>query len=634
MKLYIAEKPSLARAIVDVLPKPHKKLQGYFQCGDGSMVTWCVGHILEQVDPEAYDERFKKWQLEHLPIIPEQWQLKPKFKTKGQLAAIRKLVKQADTIIHAGDPDREGQLLVDEVLDYLKLSKTKRECVQRLLIGDLNANAVKQALKSLKPNKDFMPLSVSALARSRADWLYGINLTRAYTIQGGKVGYQGVLSVGRVQTPVLGLVVNRDKEIAEFQPKPFYQVDAELSTQNSQRFTARWQPSDACQPYMDQDGRVVVKKLAENVVSRISNQPALVTDVKQTPKKEAPPLPYNLSSLQIDAAKQFSMNAKLVLDVCQSLYEKHKLITYPRSDCRYLPKEHWQQSKAILNHLARSNLHVANGAKNADSQIKSAAWNDKKVGAHHAIIPTEKPCQNIALNNFEKNVYQLIARQYVAQFYPHHQYKAGKVTVEIAGGTFASTDKQVDVVGWKALFKRNDNDDKPTLPMLKKGDALHCIAGHLLEKMTEPPKVFTDATLLAAMTGIARFVQDKSLKSILKETDGLGTEATRASIIELLFKRGFLQRNGKAINATDAGKGLINALPLECSLPDMTAHWEAELNNIADKQSSYNHFMHPLEQTLHHLIGQASQQLPESLRGVKSSVKPAFKKRRRKKKAA
>lgn len=634
MKLYIAEKPSLARAIVDALPTPHKKQQGYYQCGNDNLVTWCVGHILEQAEPETYDESFKKWRLAHLPIIPEQWQLKPKFKTKSQLAVIRKLVKQSKTIVHAGDPDREGQLLVDEVLDYLKLTKSKREQVQRLLISDLNTKAVKQALNNVKSNQNFIPLSVSALARSRADWLYGINLTRAYTIQGGKVGYQGVLSVGRVQTPVLGLIVNRDHEIAHFQPKPYYQVDAELVTDTKATFKARWQPSEACQPYMDEDGRIVVRKLAENVVNRISDKPAVVSNVKVTPKQEAPPLLYNLSSLQIDAAKQFSMNAKLVLDICQSLYEKHKLITYPRSDCRYLPNAHWRQAPHILKHISHTDLAVAQGAKCADSKLKSAAWNDKKVGAHHAIIPTEKKLGRIQLNDFEKNIYQLICRQYVAQFHPHHQYATQKVTVEIEGGIFTASEKTVSVEGWKTLFKRNGKEQTQSLPKLNKGDALHCLTGHLLAKMTEPPKAFTDASLLAAMTGIARFVKDKTLKSILKETDGLGTEATRASIIELLFKRGFLHRIGKTIVATDAGKGLINALPTMCSQPDMTAKWEAELNKIADKQSSYAHFMQPLYQILHQLIEQATEHLPESLRGVKVSVKPAFKKRRRKQKAA
>ncbi|REL25461.1 DNA topoisomerase III [Thalassotalea euphylliae] len=644
MKLYIAEKPSLARAIADVLPKPQKKQQGYIQVGNGDIVTWCIGHILEQAEPEAYGEHYKKWQLEHLPIIPESWQLKPKYKTKSQLTVIRNWLKKADEVVHAGDPDREGQLLVDEVLNYLKLSKTKTAQVKRLLISDLNPAAVKKALSQLKSNQAFMPLSVSALARSRADWLYGINLTRALTIQGGKAGYQGVLSVGRVQTPVLGLVVNRDREIANFVSKPFYEVEAELtpdSTAISPCIMTKWQPSEACQPYQDEDGRVVVKALAENVVARITGQEALVSELKKQDKQQNAPLPYNLSALQIDAAKRYAMNAKLVLDVCQALYEKHKLITYPRSDCRYLPTEHFSDAPQILSMLKDSQLPLAKQLGDADPKRKSRAWQDSKVGAHHAIIPTTKSPTKLNLNNFEKNIYQLICRQYAAQFFPTYCYQQLKASFLIAGGLFQSSATIVSQLGWKSLFggEKNTNSEDgqqsaspalaQLLSQLTQGQTLYCQQGHLREKQTEPPKHFTDASLLAAMTGIARFVTDKSLKAILKETDGLGTEATRAGIIDLLFKRGFLARQGKQIHATDTGKGLIDALPIDCTQPDMTARWESSLNQIADKACSYGQFMQPIEGSLHNLINLLSQQLPSSLQGLKSPQKPAYKKRRK-----
>ncbi|MEQ3638658.1 MAG: DNA topoisomerase III [Alteromonas sp.] len=656
MKLYIAEKPSLGRAIAEALPKPQKKHQGYIETASGDVVTWCVGHILEQADPDSYDEKFKKWQLEHLPIIPNQWQLKPKYKTKSQLAIIRKFVKQCSQIIHAGDPDREGQLLVDEVIDYLNVTPQKRDSMQRLLISDLNLPAVKRSLNQLQPNKHFIPLSVSALARSRADWLYGINLTRAYTIQGGKVGYQGVLSVGRVQTPILGLVVNRDKEINNFVSKPFYEVLAHINTPSQQQFTAKWQPSEACQSYMDDEGRVLSKGLAENVVGRISNQPATIDDIKKQQKKLNAPLPYNLSTLQIDAAKQFGMNAKLVLDVCQSLYEKHKLITYPRSDCRYLPSEQFSLTKSIVAMLAKAELAFSSAAQQADTSIKSKAWNNAKVSAHHAIIPTEKSPLGLSLSHLERNVYGLIVRQYLAQFYPAFIYQQTHVAPTIAGGKFATTANVTEQLGWKVLFERisekisdkgseknsekggesKSNSDSPwqkgSLPELNKNDSLHCEKGELLEKQTQPPKHFTDASLLAAMTGINRFVKDRALKAILKDTDGLGTEATRAGIIELLFRRGFLKRQGKIINATPAGIGLVEALPEMCTTPDMTAKWESTLNNIAEQQTNYKSFMQPLQNTLHELIDIASSNVPVSLKGIKSTVKPAFKKRRRTKK--
>jgi len=653
MKLYIAEKPSLGRAIANALPKPHKNHQGYIELGNGDMVSWCIGHILEQAQPEAYDQAFKKWNFEHLPIIPNQWQLKPKAQTRSQLTVLRKLVKQAKTLVHAGDPDREGQLLVDEVIDFLKVSQNKKRQTKRLLVSDLNVAAVKRSLDNLKDNHQYTALSVSALARSRADWLYGINLTRAYTLQGQKVGFQGVLSVGRVQTPLLGLVVRREQEIEQFRTKPFYQVLAHLNSgkpgaQLTCPFSAKWQASEQCQPYMDDEGRILVKALAENVVNRITNQQAIVNSCKKEEKKQLPPLPYSLSSLQIDAAKQFSMNAKLVLDICQSLYEKHKLITYPRSDCRYLPMEHFKQSPQIVEMLKGSTSTISKAANSANTKLKSKAWNDKKITAHHAIIPTEKNANNIKLNSFEKNIYALVCRNYIAQFYGAYKYKYTTIEVVIAGGAFKTNAKSPIDFGWKVLFQKNkqttqpssnsdenglDNNDEQVLPELQKGDILHCERGELLSKNTQPPKSFTDATLLAAMTGISRFVQDINVKKILKDTDGLGTEATRAGIIDLLFKRGFLYRQGKLIHATDIGKGLVAALPEIATKPDMTAQWEATLNAICDKQASYQSFMEPLSNTLFTIIKNASEHLPTQLKGLKSSGKKPYTNKRKSRKA-
>jgi DNA topoisomerase-3 len=650
MILYIAEKPSLGRAIADVLPKPHKKGDGFITAANGDCVSWCIGHLLEQAEPDAYDDAFKSWKLEHLPIVPQTWKLMPKTKTRSQLTVLRKLVKQASAIINAGDPDREGQLLVDEVIAYLGVKGDKLNQVQRLLISDLNPQAVKRALGQLRSNREFIPLSTSALARSRADWLYGMNMTRAYTIQGRKVGYQGVLSVGRVQTPLLGLVVRRDDEIANFKPKSFYEVLAHLVTDQQQTFTAKWQPSEACQPYMDEDGRVLAKGLAENVVARINGKPAQVTKIEAKDKRQNPPLPYSLSALQIDAAKRFGLSAKEVLDTCQSLYERHKLITYPRSDSRYLPKEQHALAPKVLDAVLKGAAALVDGCEAPNAKLKSKAWDDSKVDAHHAIIPTEKVANLSSLSSNEAKLYQHVARQYLAQFYPAYMYAETAVEVTIAGGLFTTKARQDKSLGWKQLYKRattvnqassnssstssdDDNDDTvQSLPPLVKGQILQCERGELLEKMTQAPKHFTDATLLGAMTGISRYVTNSDIKKILKETDGLGTEATRAGIIELLFKRGYLVRQGKSILATPVGVGLIRSLPESATTPDMTALWENSLDAISQKRLKYDAFMQPLLSQLDNLITQASSQLPSALQGVASSApKRSFKKPYKKK---
>ncbi|OCG03010.1 DNA topoisomerase III [Gilliamella sp. wkB112] len=613
-RLFIAEKPSLARAIADVLPKPQQKGNGFIKASNGDVVSWCIGHLLEQATPEVYDARYKKWQLDDLPIVPEKWILLPKNNTNKQFNVLVDLIKSADQIVHAGDPDREGQLLVDEVLNYCQLSSDKRKSIKRCLISDLNASAVEKSIQHLRSNQDFVPLSISALARARADWLYGINMSRLCTIVGQKNGYRGVLSIGRVQTPILGLVVRRDLEIEQFVPKPFYEVYAVLETKNNETFKAKWQPSEACAPYQDEEGRVLVKALAENVCQRIKNQTGIIDKVSNKKKELAPPLPFNLSALQIEMAKKYSLSAQEVLDICQSLYEKHKLITYPRSDCRFLPEEHLKQIVGVKSAIANNCCELQPAIDNADFSLRSKAWNDKKVEAHHAIIPTLRKAKMDHLSTNEKVVYQVIATQYLAQFYPAYKYAELQIDVSIQNGKFIAKANQMLNEGWKVLFRiknnqadaESDNNDSNGLltKLVKKGEAVQCVDAELISKETQPPRPFTDATLLAAMTGIARFVKDPDIKKILRETDGLGTEATRAGIIELLFKREFLRRQGKTIRSTPIGRNLITSLPDIMSTPDMTAHWELQLEEISKKEFTYQQFMQQLNMSLLNLVNQ------------------------------
>lgn len=620
MRLFIAEKPSLGRAIADVLPKPHRKGDGFIACGDNQTVTWCIGHLLEQAEPDGYDTRFSRWNLGDLPIVPEKWQLRPRAASARQLKVVERLLGEASEVIHAGDPDREGQLLVDEVLDYLQLAPQKRREVKRCLINDLNPQAVERAIGRLRDNSEFVPLCVSALARSRADWLYGINMTRAWTLVGQRAGFKGVLSVGRVQTPVLGLVVRRDEEIANFVPKDFFEVRAHIVTAHDERFIAIWQPSESCEPWQDEEGRLLHRPLAEHVVARITGKPALVTGYSDKRESETAPLPFSLSALQIEAAKRFGLSAQNVLDICQKLYETHKLITYPRSDSRYLPEEHFAGRHSVLKAIG---VHAPALLPQpaVDPERRNRCWDDKKVDAHHAIIPTARTA-SVKLSENEANVYTLIARQYLMQFCADAWYRKCVIELDIAGGKFIAKARFLADAGWRVLLggkERDEENDGMPLPVVSEGDSLLCESGEVVERQTQPPRHFTDATLLSAMTGIARFVQDKDLKKILRATDGLGTEATRAGIIELLFRRSFLEKKGRYIHATPAGCALIHSLPESAGRPDMTAHWESVLTQISEKQCRYQDFMQPLVATLHQLIEQARSAQPSQFRGIRAT---------------
>ena len=626
MRLFIAEKPSLGRAIADVLPKPHRKQDGYIECGEGNVVSWCIGHLLEQAPPDAYGEQYARWNLAHLPIVPQKWQLLPKASSRKQLNVLKALVKKASDIVHAGDPDREGQLLVDEVLEYLALPQEQMQRIQRCLINDLNPSAVTRAIGRLRSNREFIPLCVSALARARADWLYGMNMTRAYTLLGQRAGYQGVLSVGRVQTPILGLVVRRDEEIEHFVPRPYYEVRAHIITPAEETFTAQWQPSEATEPYQDEDGRIISQKLAEHVAQKISGQPAIVDEYEDKREKELPPLPYSLSALQIDAAKAFGMSAQQVLDVCQKLYETHKLITYPRSDSRHLPTEHFADRHSVLGAVEVHAPSLKVDGAGFDPSRRGRCWDDSKVDAHHAIIPTSRN-KPASLSPDEHKIYTLVARQYLMQFCADAEYRKCRIRLLIDGGRFQAQARNLQIAGWKTLIGKQDDDgdeeSSAPLPQVSKNDELLCQRGEVLSKETQPPRPFTDATLLSAMTGIARFVQDKELKKVLRATDGLGTEATRAGIIELLFKRQFLHKKGRVINSTPAGRALIHSLPDVATRPDMTAHWESKLTAISEKQCRYSDFMQPLEQQLYAMIEQVRHASPPAAMRVLASVSAA-----------
>ena len=603
MQLYIAEKPSLGRAIADALPGPVQKGPGWLRCGEGEQgvtVSWCIGHLLEPAEPASYDPRWKSWRMDDLPVFPERWRLMPRNSVTKQLGVLESLIRKAQVIYHAGDPDREGQLLVDEVLRYFGV-----QCpVHRVLINDLNRDAVSRALASPRDNRDFRRLSHSALARQRADWLYGINLTRYYTLSYQQQGADGVYSVGRVQTPVLGLVVHRDDTIADFEPRPWYRITITaqpVDDDGNQSFDARWLPSETVRDHLDDEDRLLSRDIAEDIARAVQGRPGRITAARFRDRPEAPPLPLSLSALQIEAGKAFGMGAKDVLDTAQNLYEKHQLITYPRSDCRYLPEGHLAQAAGVVRAIGRVDDSLAPTADSVDLQRRTKAWNDKKVDAHHAIIPTLRARPAGRLTPAEQNVYSLVARYYLMQFMADAIHREGRLELSIGEHRFRATETALLEAGWKALEPKQrqsatpDGPPKKPLPRLETGDDITCTDTSVKERMTQPPQHFTDATLLAAMTNIARFVSDPELRKTLRETDGLGTEATRAAIIETLFRRDYLYREGRHIRAAGKGRSLIHALPEAISQPDMTAVWEATLEEIRAGKGDPRQFLEQLK---------------------------------------
>ncbi|MDR5866304.1 DNA topoisomerase III [Halomonas koreensis] len=595
MRLIIAEKPSLARAIAEALPAPARREDGALVAGD-SVVTWCLGHLLEQAPPDAYDPAHKAWRLDTLPILPSPWRLAPRPKARAQLAVIRRLLKRADTVVHAGDPDREGQLLVQEVIEHLGW----RGPVARLLVSDLNAPAVRRALSRLEDNARYAPLYRAAQARARADWLYGINLTRAWTLVGRQAGHGGVLSVGRVQTPVLGLVVRRDAEIRDFEPRPFFVLWADLAVAGGQ-LRAWWAPGEGHR--LDDQGRLLERAPAEALAARLPGAEGRLTGLESRDRRQAAPLPYSLSALQVDAARRHGLSAQAVLDTCQRLYERHQLITYPRSDCRYLPEEHLAGARRTLEGACGGDATLRGWLAGADFGKRSKAWNDNKVGAHHALAPTGKTADTSRLSRQEADIFRLIVRNVLAQFYPALSTREVKAEFSIAGEAFRARGQEVLEAGWKPLF--TTRDEAPPLPPLTEGEACRVADAGVEDRETRPPEPFTDASLIKAMMNIARYVDDPAIRRTLRDSDGLGTEATRAGILETLVTRGYLARQGKALRATRLGDALIASLPEAVGRPERTAQWEQRLSAIAEDADAPDAFLDALVGDLRTLLGQA-----------------------------
>lgn len=588
MRLFIAEKPSLALAIANGLGNKEKK-DGYFDCGN-DIVTFCFGHIMQQCSPDEYDEKYKQWKMETLPILPEKWKLKVTPSCAKQFKIIKDLVKKAEIIVNAGDPDREGQLLVDEVLNELGVLQTKP--IKRILLNALDEKSVKAALNDIRENKDFSGLRNSALARSRADWLIGMNFTRAYSIKAREAGYQQNFTIGRVQTPTAALIIRREKEIKNFKPVTYYNLIVRWQSDTG-TFDSTWQvPDDFLEA--DTDGRILKKEALTAVWEKIqsNNSTGKIIQVEQKPGKTSQRLPYSLSSLQIEAGKIYGLSPQEVLDIQQSLYEK-KLTTYPRSDCEYLPENQLSDIGSIMNNLKSISDEIYQFVENADIKIRSRAWNDKKITAHHAIIPTTVKPDFSQLSSNEKKMYELVARSYIAQFYPPKTYLTTTVTVDSAGELFKTTGTIIQEAGWTKLYHNVENEkiNESKLPNLSQGKIVNAISSNIKEGVTKPPARFTPATLIKAMKEIYKYVKDDSLKASLKDCSGIGTEATRANIVELIQNRGYVKLESKNLVPTDLGLLLFEVVDENMLYPDITAVWERDLDAISRREMPIREFM-------------------------------------------
>ncbi|MCK3854062.1 DNA topoisomerase III [Pseudomonas sp. W2Jun17] len=589
MRLYLCEKPSQAKDIAAVLGATRRGDGCWL--GNGVTVTWCIGHLLETAPPDAYDAKYKRWVLADLPIVPEKWKMLVKPKTASQYKAVKRLLGEAQELVIATDADREGEMIARELVEHCRY----RGPIQRLWLSALDEASIRKALAALKPGAETFSLYHSALGRSRADWLIGMNMSRLFTLLGRQSGYQGVLPVGRVQTPTLRLVVDRDRSIADFVPVAYWAIDVDLRHE-SMTFTAQWRANeDAC----DDQGRCLNPQLARDAADAMGNaNTARLVKLRTERMREVAPLPFDLGTLQEICSKKLGLGAQETLDIAQSLYETHKVITYPRSDCGYLPLSQHSEAPKILSALGRADAAVNELMPHIDPQRRSRAWNDAKVSAHHGIIPTGAGKDLSQLTGKHSAVYTLIRARYLAQFLPNHEYDRTQADFDCAGQALRAVGKVIIEAGWKralpealAPAKGREAPAPQALPTLVQGQDYAVAKVNLKDLWTQPPKPFTEGDLIKAMKNVAKLVQDPLLKQKLKDTTGIGTEATRAGIIQGLLDRGYLVKNGKALSATPAAFSLIDAVPRAIADPGTTAIWEQALDMVQSGEMSLEEFV-------------------------------------------
>ena len=578
--LVIAEKPSVARDLTGALPGTFENNESYFESED-TIITFAVGHLVELTDPEDYDEKFKKWRMADLPIVPEEFRLRPRDKkAEKQLKVIHKLLKRddVDRVVNACDAGREGELIFAYIYETSGVDKP----VERLWISSLTKTAIKEGFEHLRPGEQLAALEAAARSRSEADWLVGMNATRAATIR-GRAWVGGVVSLGRVQTPTLALMVKREREIQAFVPEPYWLVHAEFDP----RYQGLWFEGD--------ETRLKEAKRAEEIATKVSGKDGVVESVERKEQSERAPLLYDLTSLQRDANRRFGFSARRTLQAAQSLYEDKKAITYPRTNSRWLSGDLVPQLKPTAATLQPIGEYAAGARYVLGLQQLPLARvvNDSKVSDHHAIIPTDVEHDVSRFSPDERRVFDLIARRFLAVFHPPARYARTTVVTLVEEERFRSRGKVTLEAGWRGVYgllsdaeaqqQRQDEEgenESAELPPLEQGQTVKCASAEVEAKETKPPPRYTEATLLSAMETAGKLIDDEELREAMKES-GLGTPATRAETIETLIRREYIERAGKDLTPTPKGLQVITMLeehPL--TSPELTGSWEKRLTDI------------------------------------------------------
>lgn len=598
MKLIVTEKPSVAKDIAKVL-NISKTRDGYMENSE-YVITWCVGHLIQLAYPEEYDPKYKGWNINDLPIFPRQFKYMINPSTAKQYETVKSLMLSdaVDEIICATDAGREGQL----IFGYVYVNAGCKKPVKRLWISSMTDEAIEDGFNNLKDNKEYFSLYQSARARSEADWLVGINATRLFTVK-----YNQMLTIGRVQTPTLSLIVQRQKEIDNFVPQPFYEVAAEC-----EMFTATW---------FNKDGTRIEKiEKAEQIAERCRNKEATVTKLKTKRATVERPLLYDLTELQRDGNRRYGYSAEQTLDAAQNLYEKYKLATYPRTDSRYLTKDMKSKIPGLLQNVRDGYKGSEGTGYCVDKVIKQKINADKrviddsKVTDHHAIIvtPNIRNAAGIKLPEREENILKLIVARFICVFDRKQEYDQTDLEIQIEKDKFKARGKKVVIPGWKEIEDimlgkiKEDADDKEITVNLAEGDKLMPREIKVLTKKTSPPKSYTEATLLTAMETAGKQIEDEKLREEMKSI-GLGTPATRAGIIEKLISVGYIKRNKKNLVPTQNGIQLIEIVHEKLKKPDLTGEWESELGKIAKKEASSKDFITDIKKYVAEIIREGRQ---------------------------